>query len=94
MNVNYNPETGAKCINVTLNGRGPICRLDVDGSCHGDAGRSHKHSVQDARSIDRNLRDNVQPRRELSGKTIREVFDDFCELAHITHHGTLEVPET
>jgi hypothetical protein len=93
MNINYNPETGAKGINVTLVGEGPICRLDVDGSVHGDAGRSHKHSVQDEASVRRGLREGVVPRPDLSGKTIREVFEGFCAAARITHTGEFQDPE-
>lgn len=92
MNINFNPETGAKAINVTLVGEGPICRLDVDGSCHGDAGRSHKHSVQDENSVRRSLRDGVVARPDLSGRSLREVFADFCAAASIVHDGSLEVP--
>lgn len=93
MNINFNPETGAKGINVTLDGEGPICRLDVDGSCHGNAGRSHKHSVQDENSVRRSLRDGVVPRPELSGKSLREVFEDFCIAAHIVHEGAFDAPD-
>jgi hypothetical protein len=91
MNINFNSETNAKGINVTLVGEGPICRLDVDGSRHGAAGRSHKHSLQDEHSISRCLRDGVVGRDDLSGKTIQEVFQDFCDAANITHNGTLDV---
>jgi len=94
MNLNYNPETGAKGINVTLVGEGPICRLDVDGANHRDAGRSHKHSLQDERSIRRCLRDGVIPRADLSGKPMREVFDDFCRSANIVHTSTFADPES
>jgi hypothetical protein len=93
MNINYNPETGAKGINVTLVGEGPICRLDVDGSRHGDSGRSHKHSVQDESSVRRSLRDGVIARADLDGKRLREVFDDFCAAAHIIHEGQFEDPD-
>lgn len=92
MNINFNPESGAKGINVTLVGEGPICRLDVDGSVHGAAGRSHKHSVQDEMSISRSLRDGVVPRPDLGGKTLREVFDSFCAAANIAHVGTFYDP--
>lgn len=93
VSVNYNPETGAKGINVTLDGEGPICRLDVDGSRHGDAGRSHKHSVQDENSVRRSLRDGVVPRPELSGKSLRQAFRDFCADANITHNGSFDSPD-
>ena len=93
MNINFNPQTGAKGINVTAVGEGPICRLDVDGPCHGAAGRSHKHAVTDADSVRRDLRDGVAARPELSGKPLREVFEEFCRAAQITHRGRFESPE-
>ncbi len=93
MNINYNPETGTKGVNVTHEGEGPICRLDVDGTQHGPAGRSHKHSVQNENSVNENLRDGVVARADLSGKTLREVFDDFCSAANITFTGTFDAPD-
>jgi hypothetical protein len=93
VNINLNPETGSKGINVTLAGEGAICRLDVDGTNHGAAGRSHKHSVQDEQSVRRSLRDGVVPRSDLSGKPLRDVFGDFCEKARITFEGELEYDE-
>lgn len=93
MNINYNPETGSKGINVTLAGEGAICRLDVDGTNHGAAGRSHKHSVQDEQSVRRSLRDGVVPRSDLNGKSLRDVFRDFCERARIRFEGELEYDE-
>lgn len=93
MNINFNPETGSKSINVILVGEGPICRLDVDGTNHEDAGRSHKHAVQDDRSIRRNLRDGVVRRDDLSGKSLRDVFEDFCKKANIVHDGKFEAPD-
>jgi hypothetical protein len=93
VSINFNPETGAKGINVTLAGEGPICRLDVDGSHHEGAGRSHKHSVQDERSVRRSLRDGVVPRPELSNKPLRLIFADFCATANIVHTGSFEAPD-
>jgi hypothetical protein len=93
VNINLNPETGSKGINVTLAGEGAICRLDVDGTNHGAAGRSHKHSVQDEQSVRKSLRDGVVPRSDLSGKPLRDVFRDFCEKARITFEGELEYDE-
>jgi hypothetical protein len=90
MNIHFNPETDYKGINVTLSGEGPICRLDVDGTNHGAAGRSHKHSVQDEQSIRRNLRDGVIPRKDLSGKSLSDVVCDFFERAQIRFEGELE----
>lgn len=92
MNVHYNPEVGAKTINVHVPGVGPICRLDVDGPAHRPAGRSHKHSLQSERCPDRNLPDGVLDRPDLAGKSIKEVFEAFCQMAKINHNGQFEEP--
>ncbi len=73
-------------------GVGRICRLDVDGTAHRPAGRSHKHSVQSERCSDRNLPDGVIDRADLSGRSLAELFAVFCEMAQITHLGTFEPP--
>lgn len=92
MNINFNPEVGTKGITVRVAGLGPICRLDVDGRNHGDAGRSHKHRVTDERSVEKNLRDEVAPRPDLSGSSLRVVFETFCRDARIVHEGALLIP--
>lgn len=93
MNLSFNPENGSKTVNVYVRGVGPICRLDVDGTRHGDAGRSHKHSLREERCPDRNLPADVIPRHELSGQSMRGVFEEFCRLASIEHEGTFQDPE-
>lgn len=92
LNIAFNPETGSKTFNVHIPGLGPICRLDVDGTAHGDAGRSHKHSLKSERCPDRNLPDGVVPREDLSGRTLSQVFAEFCRIANIIHTGTFTVP--
>lgn len=91
--VHANPATGAKTVNVHVPGIGAICRLDVDGTAHGAAGRSHKHSLQTDRCPDRNLPDGVVARPELAGQPPRAVFGEFCQMAHITHDGTFHDPD-
>jgi hypothetical protein len=93
LSVAYNPEIGSKTCNVYVPGLGPICRLDVDGPAHRPAGRSHKHSLQSARCPDRNLPDDVLDRPDLAGRSLREVFRAFCEMAHIVHNGELIIPD-
>jgi hypothetical protein len=92
LNVSYNPESGSKVFNVRVEDVGPICRLCVDGTVHGDAGRSHKHSLQEARCPDRNLPDGVIPRKDLAGRSLLECFAAFCEMAQIDHRGKFEAP--
>ena len=93
MNLHFNPETGSKTVNVYVPGTGPICRLDVDGAKHGDAGRSHKHALVTERCPDRNLPDNVTARGDLSGKSMRIVFDEFCRIGTISFDGDFGDPE-
>jgi len=93
LNITVNPEIGSKTFNVHVPGMGPICRLDVDGPAHRPAGRSHKHSLQSDRCPDRNLPDQVQDRPDLRGKGVRELFDVFCQMAHISHLGELILPK-
>lgn len=94
MNINFNPETGAKGINVVHVGEGPICRLDVDGAEHHDKGRSHKHDVQDDNSVRRHLAHGVTTRPEMSGKLLRDIFDTFCQQANIAFEGEFNAPES
>jgi len=93
MNIHFNPETGSKTVNVYVPGTGPICRLDVDGTRHGDAGRSHKHALKTERCPDRNLPDDVVTRPDLSGRSLQEVFADFCRTANIAFEGKFFPPE-
>jgi hypothetical protein len=97
LNISYNPEVGSKTFNVvaaTDTGTGAICRLDVDGPPHRPAGRCHKHSLQTERCIEpsQNLRTNVRDMPELSGKSLTDLFELFCTMAHITHLGTFTEP--
>ncbi len=88
MNLSFNPITGKKTVNVYVPGQGPICRLDVDGPKHGDAGRCHKHSLQNERCPERNLPDGALAYPNLSGANMRTVFDEFCRIAGIDFLGT------
>lgn len=93
LNINFNPEVGSKTFNVSARGVGAICRLDVDGPAHGAAGRQHKHSLQTERCPDRKLPDNVEPRPDLEGRSVRECFDEFCRISHIQHLGKFAPPD-
>lgn len=93
LNITYNPEVGSKTFNVHVPGTGPICRLDVDGTNHRDAGRSHKHALHTDRCPDRNLPDDVAGRPDLAGKGLRAVFEEFCQIAQIAHEGDFVAPD-
>ncbi len=85
----YNPEVGSKTFNVHLGGRGPICRLDVDGPRHREAGRSHKHALATEHCPRQNLRKDVTECAELAGRSVEEVFKTFCTMAQMVHEGEL-----
>jgi len=55
--------------------------------------RAAREEVADERCPDRNLPDDVADRPELSGRSLRELFDMFCEMAKITHDGAFEAPD-
>lgn len=85
-------ETGAKTLNVKVTGIGPICRLEVDSRPHKPAGRSHKHALRASTCPRENLKRDVIDRSDLNGRSLQEVFDVFCRMAHIGHEGALIVP--
>lgn len=92
LSISWNPEKNGKTFNVHVPGVGQICRLDVDSTPHRPAGRSHKHSLQNAMCPRRNL-PTVEPRGDLDGKSLAEVFEVFCAIAHVTHEGQFLDPE-
>jgi hypothetical protein len=93
LSLHFNTETGSKTINAYIQGAGPICRLDVDGTRHKDKGRSHKHALQSERCPDRNLPDDVTAREDLSGKGMTEIFEEFCRIASIDFRGVFIPPQ-
>ncbi|WP_143273148.1 hypothetical protein [Azospirillum palustre] len=92
LNVQLVAETGAKTLNVKIPGVGPICRLEVDSRPHKPAGRSHKHSLHHPDCPRHNLKQDVVDRGDLDGRSLKEVFDAFCRMAHIVHDGSLILP--
>lgn len=93
LDVMWNPKRGSKTFNVTAVGAGPICRLDVDGPPHRPAGQSHKHSLKTPACPDENLPLDVKDMPHYSGKSVRDLFDEFCGMANISFTGTFEAPD-
>ncbi|MFN3652604.1 MAG: hypothetical protein ACK47B_23755 [Armatimonadota bacterium] len=93
LNGRFRERFGAVTYNVRLDGVGPICRLCVNSTVHGNAGRHHKHSLKTPDCPRSNIGQDVRPRNDLAGKTAREIFDDFCQKANITFTGTFHDPE-
>jgi hypothetical protein len=86
--IEFNEQTDAKILNVSIPGTGPICRLEVDTRSHKSIGRSHKHALHEMDCPALNLPREIQGRSDLSGKSFHEVFMDFCDKANIEHDGS------
>lgn len=86
LNGTYKPDIPAVTFNFSIRGIGPICRVDVNGTTHGAAGRTHKHDLRRDEDPRRNL-PSATARPDLVGKTPREVWEDLCQRAGIQHTG-------
>ena len=96
LNGRFDHRTGEITFNVVLKSKvakegGPICRLDVNGTIHPGAGRTHKHDLLDPTCARRNL-PHATERPDLASKTLFEVWDDFCKRAKIDHRGKFIPP--
>ncbi len=92
VNGTFKPDIPSVTFNFVLRGVGPICRVDVNGTIHGDAGRTHKHDLR--RDTDpRNNLPTAVARADLDGKAAREVWEDLCERAKIAHAGQFTDPQ-
>ena len=89
LNIEYNTQTDAKSVNVSVAGVGPICRLEVDARAHRPYGRSHKHALSSELCPHENLKRDIVDKSELSGMDIHQVFSEFCRMARIDFIGTL-----
>lgn len=91
LHIEYNEATDAKSMNVTIIGVGPVCRLEVDSRHHRPAGRSHKHALKTPECPSDNLPFDVLDRADLAGKSLEDVFAEFCAMAHIEYNGKIEL---
>ena len=92
LNGTYKPGIPALTFNFVLRGSGPICRIDVNGTIHGAAGRTHKHDLRRDDDPRKNLLTAV-PGPDLDNKSVVEVWNSLCVAANIEHVGTLRDPE-
>lgn len=92
VNGTFKPGIPSITFNFVLRGVGPICRVDVNGTIHGDAGRTHKHDLRQETDARDNLPTAVA-RADLEGKSPRDVWSDLCHRASITHVGTFNDPQ-
>lgn len=85
-----NLKTEGVTFNFVLEGTGPICRFDVNGTIHGDAGRTHKHDLKTARCPAQNLPQAVA-RADLEGLDARKLWELICRHAKIVHTGQFKI---
>jgi len=70
---------------------GPICRVDVRGSPHKQAGRTHKHDLHQPGEPRNNL-PTAHARPDLEALTPQQVWTHLCTRANIQHTGTFADP--
>ena|ERR1044072_7177297 len=89
----YKPAIPALVFNFVVEGVGPICRLCVNNTAHGNEGRTHKHSLKEETCPDDNLPFAVARNEfDLSAQTVNDIWTKFCLEANILHTGTLKEP--
>jgi hypothetical protein len=91
LNGTFKPLLGAITFNFVVRGVGPICRVDVNGTIHREAGRTHKHELKQKEDPYRNL-PFALPRPDLVGRSAREVWTTLCHDASIHHEGNFFDP--
>lgn len=96
LNGSFKPDIPAVKYNFCIKGVGPICRpicrIDVNGSIHGNEGRTHKHDLR-SESCPRNNLPHAQQRPDFENLTAKQVWTKICLMANIQHTGRFEEPE-
>lgn len=88
----YHCGTGEITFNFMVVDVGTVCRYDLGGAEHGEAGRFHQHLVKKPDCVRRQL-PNAVPRNDLMGLTCLQAWKKVCDDASIYHHETFFEPE-
>ncbi len=91
LNGTFKPRLNAITYNFVLSGTGPICRIDVNSTIHGEAGRTHKHELESETDPLYNL-PNAIIIRDLGEPTPLAVWKRVCTGANIEHRGRFVEP--
>ncbi|HEU0177354.1 MAG TPA: hypothetical protein VFV58_24075 [Blastocatellia bacterium] len=82
----FKPDIPAVKYNFTVQGIGPICRLEMNSTMHKDAGRTHKHDLQEESCPRKNLPFAVA-RPDIEELTPKQIWEVLCRQANIKHVG-------
>ncbi len=91
LNGKYKPNIPSVRFNFYIRGTGPICRIEINRSIHGESGRTHKHSLQKENCPRRNL-PFAKAREDLQDKDVTQLWEIICQQAKVKHEGTFAAP--
>ncbi len=93
LNCSYIPDIPRLKFNFHVQGVGAICRFEVNGKVHGEAGRTHKHYLVNESCSRKNLPE-ADPRPDLALLVYspKEIWNKVCEQSRIVHLGELVEP--
>ena len=89
LDVTEKPDIPSYSFNFSAAGVGPICRLDINGTKHGEAGRTHKHELHHDTDPGRNL-PNAHALPALENATLESAWRWLCSAAQINHTGGIQ----
>jgi hypothetical protein len=93
LNGSYMPDIPKLKLNFSIKGIGPICRIEVNGPLHRDAGRTHKHELHHESCPRQNLPNAIaRPDLDLSRLSPKDIWSLLCEEANIVHVGVFKEP--
>ncbi|OQX26524.1 MAG: hypothetical protein BWK80_09940 [Desulfobacteraceae bacterium IS3] len=92
LNGKYKPDIPSIRFNFYVRGIGPVCRVEVNSSVHGESGRTHKHTLHKENCPRRNL-PYTEPRADLENRNAEEVWRIVCKQANINHSGNFVKPD-
>lgn len=93
LNCTYIPDISRLKFNFHVQGVGAICRIEVNGVVHGDAGRTHKHHLVKETCPRKNLPEaDARPDLDALAHSPKAIWDKVCEQANIVHLGEFKEP--
>jgi len=92
LNGKYKPDIPSVRFNFCVRGTGPVCRVEVNSSIHGESGRTHKHSLQKESCPRRNL-PYAESRDDLKDKDTGQIWEILCRQSKINHKGIFIKPD-